>query len=87
MSMLWIAVIAASLASFVQKWLGYQVPSEVLERPRVARVTRLLPIALLGPWSRCRRRRTGPRSWPTPAWRRWVWPPCCWLCAPRSWWW
>lgn len=48
MSMLWIAVIAASLASFVQKWLGYQVPSEVLERPRVARVTRLLPIALLG---------------------------------------
>lgn len=48
MSMLWIAVIAASLASFVQKWLGYQVPSEVLERPRVARVTWLLPIALLG---------------------------------------
>ena len=48
MSALWIAVIVASLVSFGQKWLGYQVPSEVLERPRVARVTRLLPIALLG---------------------------------------
>ncbi|MFC7373902.1 AzlD domain-containing protein [Brachybacterium sp. GCM10030267] len=48
MSTLWIAVIAASVISFAQKWLGYQAPPDVLERPRVARITSLLPIALLG---------------------------------------
>lgn len=48
MSMLWIAVIAASLASFAQKWIGYQVPPQLLDRPHVSRVTALLPIALLG---------------------------------------
>ena len=48
MSMLWIAVIAASVLSFVQKWVGYQAPPDVLDRPRIARVTTLLPIALLG---------------------------------------
>ena len=48
MSLLWIAVIAASVLSFVQKWIGYQAPQDVLERPRIARIPRLLPIALLG---------------------------------------
>lgn len=48
MSLLWIAVIAASVLSFAQKWLGYQVPQDVLERPRISRITTLLPIALLG---------------------------------------
>lgn len=48
MSMLWIAVIAASVLSFGQKWLGYQAPPDILERPQIARVTTLLPIALLG---------------------------------------
>ncbi|WP_114855274.1 AzlD domain-containing protein [Brachybacterium sp. YJGR34] len=48
MSVLWIAVIAASAVSFAQKWLGYQTPPELLERPRIARITTLLPIALLG---------------------------------------
>lgn len=48
MSVLWIAVITASALSFVQKWVGYQAPPDVLDRPRVARVTSLLPIALLG---------------------------------------
>ena len=48
MSMLWVAVIAASVLSFGQKWLGYQVPPDVLDRPRIARITTLLPIALLG---------------------------------------
>ncbi|GAB4096704.1 AzlD domain-containing protein [Brachybacterium horti] len=48
MSMLWIGVIAASIGAFVQKWIGYQVPPELLERPRIARITTLLPIALLG---------------------------------------
>lgn len=48
MSMLWVAVIAASVLSFGQKWLGYQAPPDVLDRPRIARITTLLPIALLG---------------------------------------
>ncbi|WP_394214537.1 AzlD domain-containing protein [Brachybacterium vulturis] len=48
MSGLWIAVIAASVLSFAQKWIGYQAPPDVLERPRVSRITTLLPIALLG---------------------------------------
>lgn len=48
MSLLWIAVIAASVLSFTQKWIGYQAPPDVLERPRVSRITTLLPIALLG---------------------------------------
>jgi len=48
MSLLWIAVIVASVLSFAQKWIGYQAPQDVLERPRIARITRLLPIALLG---------------------------------------
>ncbi|ACU84890.1 putative membrane protein [Brachybacterium faecium] len=48
MSLLWVAVIAASVLSFAQKWIGYQAPPDVLERPRVSRVTTLLPIALLG---------------------------------------
>ena len=48
MSLLWIAVIGASMLSFAQKWVGYQAPPDVLERPRVSRITTLLPIALLG---------------------------------------
>ncbi|MGY5763849.1 AzlD domain-containing protein [Brachybacterium sp. DNPG3] len=48
MSLLWIAVIAASAGSFVQKWIGYQMPPDVLERPRIARITTFLPIVLLG---------------------------------------
>lgn len=48
MNMLWIAVIAASVLSFAQKWAGYQAPQDVLDRPRVSRITTLLPIALLG---------------------------------------
>lgn len=47
-TVLWIAVIVASAASVLQKWLGYQVPAQLLERPVIARVTGLLPIALLG---------------------------------------
>ncbi len=48
MSLLWIAVIAASVLSFAQKWIGYQAPQDVLEGPRISRITTLLPIALLG---------------------------------------
>ena len=45
---LWAGVIAASVLAFAQKWLGYQIPSRWLEVPLVARITTLLPIALLG---------------------------------------
>lgn len=48
MSLLWVAVIAASVLSFAQKWVGYQAPPDVLEQPRVARITTMLPVALLG---------------------------------------
>lgn len=48
MSVLWIAVIAASVLSFAQKWVGYQAPPDVLDRPRISRITTLLPVALLG---------------------------------------
>lgn len=48
MSMLWIGVLIAAGASFVQKWLGYQVPPALLERPTISRITTLLPVALLG---------------------------------------
>lgn len=46
--LLWGAVVVAAVLSFVQKWLGYQVPESVLQRPWVAHVTSLLPVALLG---------------------------------------
>lgn len=48
MTWLWAGVIAAAVLSFAQKWIGYQVPPDVLEKPRIARVTALLPVALLG---------------------------------------
>ena len=48
MSVLWIAVIAASLASLAQKWIGYQVPPALLERPAISSITAYLPVALLG---------------------------------------
>ena len=47
MSMLWIGVLIAAGASFVQKWLGYQVPPALLERPTISRITTLLPVALI----------------------------------------
>ena len=48
MSWLWAGVLVAAFASFAQKWIGYQVPPSVLEKPRIARMTALLPVALLG---------------------------------------
>lgn len=43
----WAAVIAASVISFMTKLSGYTVPSTWLEHPKVARVSALLPAALL----------------------------------------
>lgn len=43
----WLAVIVASAISFATKLSGYTVPSTWLEHPKVARVSALLPAALL----------------------------------------
>lgn len=43
----WIAVLAASLAAFGVKLAGYLMPGRWLDHPRAARVTALLPAALL----------------------------------------
>ena len=44
---IWLAVIVASVISFATKLSGYTVPSTWLEHPKVARVSALLPAALL----------------------------------------
>ena len=43
----WIAVLAAAAIAFAVKFAGYVVPPALLEEPRVARVTGMLPAALL----------------------------------------
>ncbi|MCU1407242.1 MAG: branched-chain amino acid transport [Glaciihabitans sp.] len=43
----WTAIIGASLIAFALKFAGYTVPPAYLEKPRVSRVTTLLPAALL----------------------------------------
>lgn len=44
---LWLAVLAACLVAYLLKLAGYLVPERILEIPWVARVTPLLPVALL----------------------------------------
>jgi hypothetical protein len=43
----WIAVIASSVIAFAFKLSGYTIPPRWIEQPRVARVTTMLPAALL----------------------------------------
>jgi branched chain amino acid efflux pump len=43
----WIAVLAASVIAYAFKVAGYTVPPAFLERPRLPRVTEVLPAALL----------------------------------------
>ena len=43
----WITVLAASAIAFAFKLGGYTVPPRWLEQPRIARVTEMLPAALL----------------------------------------
>ena len=45
--MIWTAVLAAAVGCYLLKLAGLSVPSVVLERPAVARVADLLPVALL----------------------------------------
>jgi branched-subunit amino acid transport protein len=44
---IWIAIIGAGVIAFTLKLTGYSVPPQFLERPRVSRITALLPAALL----------------------------------------
>lgn len=45
--MIWVAVIAGSALCFGLKALGYVVPQSLLERPRVAALVAMFPVALL----------------------------------------
>lgn len=45
--MIWIAIAAGCLGCYVAKLVGYLVPSSLLDRADVRRVTGLLPVALL----------------------------------------
>lgn len=44
---MWVAVLSACLIAYLLKLAGYLVPHHLLEVPWVARVTPLLPVALL----------------------------------------
>ncbi|MEJ7832208.1 MAG: AzlD domain-containing protein [Nocardioides sp.] len=45
--MTWVAILAAGLGCYLLKLAGLSVPARVLERPLVARVAELIPVALL----------------------------------------
>lgn len=45
--MIWPAVIIGSLGAYLLKLTGYVIPAQVLENPRLRRLTALLPVALL----------------------------------------
>jgi uncharacterized membrane protein len=45
--MIWFAVIAGSLGTYVAKLVGYLLPEYTLSKPSVRRITGLLPVALL----------------------------------------
>lgn len=47
MSGVWVAVLVAGAGGYLLKLAGLSVPARVLERPLVARVADLLPVALL----------------------------------------
>lgn len=45
--MIWIAVLAGSAGCYLLKLSGFIVPTSVLDRPTVRRISSLLPIAML----------------------------------------
>lgn len=47
MSVLWIALIAASIGSWLLKLAGLSLPASLIARPRVQHVAGFLPVALL----------------------------------------
>lgn len=44
---MWVWVLAAAAGAFALKLVGYLVPQEVLDRPRIKHISALMPIALL----------------------------------------
>jgi branched-subunit amino acid transport protein len=44
---MWVAIIGAGIGCYLLKLAGLSVPSRILERPVVARVADLIPVALL----------------------------------------
>lgn len=86
-TMLWVAVIGAALTGLGQKWLGYQVPPAALEHRVVARITNLLPVALLGVSWLPRPSRAARTSCSIPASPPWRCARCCSGGARRSSWW
>ena len=47
MTSLWVAVLAVSVGSYLTKLAGLSLPESVLALPRVQRVARFLPVAML----------------------------------------
>jgi branched-subunit amino acid transport protein len=45
--MIWAAVLGGSLLAYAMKLLGFALPAELLDRPRVRRIAGYLPIAML----------------------------------------
>ena len=45
--MIWFAVLAGSLGTYIAKLVGYLLPGSMLSRPDIRRITGLLPVALL----------------------------------------
>lgn len=45
--MIWGAVIGGSLLAYAMKLLGFALPAQLLDRPRIRRVAGYLPIAML----------------------------------------
>ncbi len=43
----WVAVLVTGVLCFVLKYVGHSIPANWLERPRVGRITTLIPIVLL----------------------------------------
>jgi branched-subunit amino acid transport protein len=44
---MWVAIVAAGVGCYLLKLAGLSVPPRILERPLVARVADLIPVALL----------------------------------------
>lgn len=45
--MIWVAVLGGSLLAYAMKLLGFVLPAELLDRPRIRRIAGYLPIAML----------------------------------------
>lgn len=43
----WIVIAVSSLAMLLMRLFGYLLPSEVFDRPRILRITSLIPVVLL----------------------------------------